>query len=149
MLVPRARELLVIEPPARPGESADFTHFDIPAADAAPRPDDLRVVYFLVAGLGDPYAGGEYVFQLIVPDDFPEKYDPDRLPLPANFLPQHPFNNGEMTIRDEALLPWPRTEAAVRKELHEYYATITAMDFHMGRIIAALILGGYVLKGPA
>ncbi|NBQ71241.1 MAG: hypothetical protein EBU46_21350, partial [Nitrosomonadaceae bacterium] len=44
---------------------------------AAPRPDDLRVVYFLVAGLGDPYAGGEYVFQLIVPDDFPAK--PPRL----------------------------------------------------------------------
>ena len=32
--------LHVPEPPARPGESADFTHFDIPAADAAPRPDE-------------------------------------------------------------------------------------------------------------
>ncbi len=65
-------------------------------------------------------------------------YDRDKIPLPKNFLPQHPFDNGEMTVRDEALLPWPRTEAAVRKELHEYYATITAMDFHMGRIIATL-----------
>ena len=65
-------------------------------------------------------------------------YDPEYVPLPKNFLPQHPFDNGEMTVRDEALLPWPRTEAAVRKELHEYYATITAMDFHMGRIIATL-----------
>jgi 2-oxoisovalerate dehydrogenase E1 component alpha subunit len=33
-------QLHVPEPPARPGESADFTHFDIPAADAAPRPDE-------------------------------------------------------------------------------------------------------------
>ena len=65
-------------------------------------------------------------------------YEREKIPLPKNFLPQHPFDNGEMTVRDEALLPWPRTEAAVRKELHEYYATITAMDFHMGRIIAAL-----------
>jgi ubiquitin-protein ligase len=44
---------------------------------AAPRPADMRVVYFLVAGLGDPYAGGEYIFQLIVPDEFPAK--PPRL----------------------------------------------------------------------
>ncbi len=65
-------------------------------------------------------------------------YDRDKIPLPRNFLPQHPFDNGEMTVRDEALLPWPRTPAAVRKELHEYYATITAMDHHMGRIVAAL-----------
>lgn len=65
-------------------------------------------------------------------------YQRDQIPLPKNYLPQHPFDNGEMTIRDEARLPWPRTESAVRKELHEYYATITAMDFHMGRIIATL-----------
>ena len=44
-------------------------------------------------------------------------YERDKIPLPKNFLPQHPFDNGDMTVRDEALLPWPRTEAAVRKEL--------------------------------
>ena len=32
--------LHVPEPPARPGEAADFTHFDIPAAGAQPRPDE-------------------------------------------------------------------------------------------------------------
>ncbi len=32
--------LHVPEPPARPGEAADFTHFDIPAVTAAMRPDE-------------------------------------------------------------------------------------------------------------
>lgn len=66
------------------------------------------------------------------------QYDRDRLPLPKNFLPVHPFNNGEMTVRDEQLLPWPRTEADVRQTLHGYYATITGLDFHIGRLLQAL-----------
>src|SRR6187549_3453966 len=51
----------------------------------------------------------------IVPDDFPIKYDPEKIPLPPNFLPQHPFDNGEMTIRDELLLPFPRPPAEVKR----------------------------------
>jgi len=31
------------------------------------------------------------------------QYDRAKIPLPANFLPVHPFDNGEMTIRDEQL----------------------------------------------
>ncbi len=74
----------------------------------------------------------------IVPDDFPENYDPDRLPLPANFLPQHPFDNGEMVIRDEVLLPWPRTPRDVRVMLAEYYRYITYLDMLIGRVIDAV-----------
>ncbi|MCE2862278.1 MAG: sulfatase-like hydrolase/transferase [Opitutaceae bacterium] len=74
----------------------------------------------------------------IVPDDFPEKYDPAALPLPPNFLPQHPFDNGEMTIRDEALLPWPRTSADIRGMLAEYYRYITYLDLLIGRVIDAV-----------
>jgi arylsulfatase A-like enzyme len=44
------------------------------------------------------------------PDDHRARYDPAKLPLPANFLPQLPFDNGEMVVRDERLAPWPRTE---------------------------------------
>jgi arylsulfatase A-like enzyme len=58
--------------------------------------------------------------------------------LPKNYLPQHPFDNGEMTVRDERLAPWPRTEPEVRRHLHEYYAAISGMDFHVGRLLAAL-----------
>jgi arylsulfatase A-like enzyme len=73
-----------------------------------------------------------------VPDDFPIRYTPDQIPLPPNFLPQHPFNNGEMSIRDEQLLPWPRTEENVRSFLAEYYRYISFLDEQIGRVLAAL-----------
>ena len=74
----------------------------------------------------------------IVPDDFPIRYTADQIPLPPNFLPQHPFNNGEMSIRDEQLLPWPRTEENVRSFLAEYYRYISFLDVQIGRVLAAL-----------
>ena len=55
--------------------------------------------------------------------------------LPANFLPQHPFNNGSLTIRDEQLAPWPRPEAMIREQLGEYYGLITHLDQQIGRIL--------------
>lgn len=67
-----------------------------------------------------------------------DQYVADRIPLPKNYRPVHPFDNGEMTVRDEKLLPWPRTEADVRRTLHEYFATITAMDYHIGRLLESL-----------
>jgi arylsulfatase A-like enzyme len=67
-----------------------------------------------------------------------DQYDPEQIPLPKNFLPVHPFDNGELVVRDEQLLPWPRTGSDVRRTLHEYYATVTALDFHIGRLIQAL-----------
>ncbi|MEP7271172.1 MAG: sulfatase-like hydrolase/transferase [Acidobacteriota bacterium] len=74
----------------------------------------------------------------IAPKEFRAQYDPAKLPLPKNFLPQHPFDNGEMTVRDELLAPWPRTPELVREHLADYYACITYLDFQVGRIIAAL-----------
>jgi arylsulfatase A-like enzyme len=66
------------------------------------------------------------------------EYQRDQIPLPKNYLPVHPFDNGEMTVRDEQLAPWPRTEAVVRKHLHDYYAVITGMDYHIGRLLDEL-----------
>ena len=43
-----------------------------------------------------------------------------------------------MTIRDELLLPWPRTETAVQRELADYYASIGHLDEQIGRILATL-----------
>lgn len=88
--------------------------------------------FFMYLAFGNPHD------PRVAAQKYLDLYQRDQIPLPKNFLPQHPFDNGEMTIRDEALLPWPRTEAAIRKELHEYYATITALDFHIGRLLAAL-----------
>ncbi|MCC6420961.1 MAG: sulfatase-like hydrolase/transferase [Gemmataceae bacterium] len=65
-------------------------------------------------------------------------YDRDKIPLPRNYQPFHPFNNGDLLIRDEQLAPWPRTEAVVRKHLHDYYGCISSLDHHIGRLLAVL-----------
>jgi arylsulfatase A-like enzyme len=74
----------------------------------------------------------------IVPDDFPVKYDVASIPLPPNFLPQHPFDNGEMVVRDEQLLKWPRPESDVKQMLSEYYRYISFLDVQVGRILDAV-----------
>ena len=74
----------------------------------------------------------------IVPDDFPVKYDPATMPAMANFMPVHPFNNGEMTVRDELLLPWPRKREAVSRMNADYYRYVSYLDFQVGRILDAL-----------
>ena len=79
----------------------------------------------------------------IVPADFPIQYDPASIPLPANYLPQHPFDNGEMVIRDEELLPWPRPEDKVRSMIAEYYRYISYLDAQIGRVLDALEASPY------
>jgi len=63
-------------------------------------------------------------------------YQREKIPLPRNYRPLHPFDNGEQLVRDELLADFPRTEAEVRKHLHDYYAVITALDGHIGRLLS-------------
>ncbi|MBL9130425.1 MAG: sulfatase-like hydrolase/transferase [Verrucomicrobiaceae bacterium] len=72
------------------------------------------------------------------PAGMKNRYDPAKMPLPANFAAKHPFDHGNIDGRDELLLPTPRTEDAVRKELAVYYAMITDLDAQLGRILDAL-----------
>jgi len=73
------------------------------------------------------------------PEPFAHFYYEHRPPTPANFLPQHPFNLGEwLTVRDENLAPWPRTEDVIREQLAEYYAMISGLDYQIGRILKKL-----------
>jgi arylsulfatase A-like enzyme len=74
----------------------------------------------------------------IAPKQFMDLYDPKKIPIPVRFKPLHSFNNGEMTVRDEMLAPFPRTEAIVQKHLADYYASVTCLDHHIGRIIDTL-----------
>jgi arylsulfatase A-like enzyme len=69
---------------------------------------------------------------------FHEMYQADTIKLSPSFMPLHPFNNGDMQVRDETLAPWPRTEQDTKKQLAEYYACITGLDYHIGRIFDAL-----------
>ena len=67
-----------------------------------------------------------------------DRYKAERPPLPPNFLPQHPFDNGFCVLRDENLAPWPRTEYVVREQLAEYWALVSHLDREVGRILDAL-----------
>ena len=57
-------------------------------------------------------------------------------------MPQHPFHNGWMVGRDEALAAWPRTPEVIREQLAEYYGMISHMDEQIGRILQALKASG-------
>lgn len=76
------------------------------------------------------------------PRDPPEshRFPPDRPlpPLPPNFLPQHPFDNGQLVLRDENLAPWPRPPEVIRQQLAEYYGLIEHLDHQIGRVLDAL-----------
>lgn len=76
------------------------------------------------------------------PQEFKAMYPPEQLPLPANFLPEHPFDNGEMKIRDEKLAPWPRTPEVVKEHLGDYYGMISQLDSQVGRLLEALQKNG-------
>ncbi|MBI5397788.1 MAG: sulfatase-like hydrolase/transferase [Verrucomicrobia bacterium] len=78
----------------------------------------------------------------IAPKPYHDKYNAAPPPLPPNFLPMHPFDNGEMAIRDEKLAPWPRTPEVIRQHLADYYAFIEYMDAQIGRIFDALQASG-------
>jgi arylsulfatase A-like enzyme len=72
------------------------------------------------------------------PMKYRQMYYKNRPPLPKNFKPQHPFDNGHMDGRDENLAPWPRTEDVIRDQLAEYYGLVTHLDEHIGRVTEAL-----------
>ena len=69
---------------------------------------------------------------------FANAYDATNISLPPNFLPEHPFNNGDLNVRDENLLPHPRTKEAIKKDIAAYYGMISELDEQIGRIISTL-----------
>ena len=72
------------------------------------------------------------------PAEYARLYDPARIPLPENYLPEHPFDNGDMVGRDEKLAPWPRTPEVVQQHLADYYAMISHLDSQVARVLGAL-----------
>ena len=78
----------------------------------------------------------------MAPEEYKAMYPPDKVTVPPNFMPEHPFDNGEMRIRDEALAPWPRTPEIVQEHLAAYYAMITEVDDQIGRVLDALSASG-------
>jgi len=110
----------------RPGE-----HVANAAIDFLGRRDKSRPFFMYLSG-AEPHD------PRVAPQAYLDRYDLDKIPLPPNFMPFHPFDNGELLIRDEKLAAWPRSEEEIRGHLRDYYAVITHMDEQFGRIFQAL-----------
>jgi arylsulfatase A-like enzyme len=74
----------------------------------------------------------------IMPKEYLDMYELNAIEIPENFKEEHPFDNGELRVRDELLAPFPRTKEIVRQHIRDYYAMITHLDAQIGRIIKAL-----------
>ncbi len=75
----------------------------------------------------------------------PEAYkvDPAGVSLPPNAQAMHPFDNGDMLVRDEQLEAMPRPADAVRQHLADYYGMIAHLDAAVGKIVATLEATGH------
>lgn len=76
------------------------------------------------------------------PKEYLDRYPQDKIEVPPNFLPEHPFDQGDYKVRDEVLAPFPRTREAVQLHRREYYSLITFMDEQIGRVLDALERSG-------
>jgi choline-sulfatase len=74
------------------------------------------------------------------PKEYVDRYPLDRIQMPENFLPEYPYAQAicGKQLRDEKLMPYPRTEYAVKVNRQEYFALITHMDDQIGKILQAL-----------
>jgi len=71
----------------------------------------------------------------------PPPLDAKQPPLPANWLPKHPFDNTDMSVRDEQAVSgvWRRRdEATIRNELGREFACSENIDLQIGRVLDRL-----------
>lgn len=92
--------------------------------------------FFMYAGFNEPHDPRQS------PREYLDKYPQAKIEIPPNYLPEHPFNEGDHMIRDELLAPFPRTKEAVRLHRSEYYALISYLDHQVGEILEALERSG-------
>lgn len=100
--------------------------------DMAAKPDP----FFLYVGFTSPHDPRQ------APKEFVDRYPAGKIAVPANYLPEHPFDQGDAKVRDELLAPFPRTREAVQLHRSEYYAHVTYLDHQVGRILDALEASG-------
>jgi choline-sulfatase len=102
------------------------------AADQIIRQAGRDAPFFMYVGFNSPHDPRQ------APKEFVDLYPKDRIRIPPNYLPEHPFDQGDHRGRDEVLAPFPRTREAVQLHRSEYYAHVTFLDAQIGRILEAL-----------
>jgi arylsulfatase A-like enzyme len=88
--------------------------------------------FFMYVGFNAPHDPRQ------APQKYLDLYPIDKIQVPPNFVPEHPFDQGEHRTRDELLAPFPRTPYDVQVHRREYYALISHLDSQIGRILNAL-----------
>ena len=73
-----------------------------------------------------------------MPEEFRRMYDPEKIPLPPNFMETIETNYPLMRHRDEQLAAYPRDPAEIRRNIAEYYGMISHLDHEIGRLLDAL-----------
>jgi len=73
-----------------------------------------------------------------MPQEFLDMYDPKDIEIGDSFMEMHPFDNGSLTVRDELIASFPRSESDIRHHVAEYYAMITHIDTEIGKVIDVL-----------
>lgn len=106
------------------------------AADQIVRQAGRDSPFFIYVGFNSPHDPRQ------APKEFVDLYPKERIQVPPNYLPEHPFDQGDHRGRDEVLAPFPRTREAVQVHRSEYYAHITYLDAQIGRILDALEKSG-------
>ncbi|WP_209329309.1 sulfatase-like hydrolase/transferase [Lunatimonas salinarum] len=118
--------------PIKKGYSTDVfaqTAIDFLTDHSKNQPDKPFFCYVAFTAPHDPYS----------PEVSYYNYYPDgTLPLPGNYMPHHPFEFDQLTVRDENLTGWPRRPEVIQMILSDYYALITHLDNQIGRIIQTL-----------
>lgn len=92
--------------------------------------------FFMYVGFNSPHDPRQSPIQYL------NRYPEDKIQIPPNYLPEHPFDQGDARIRDEVLAPFPRTKEAVQLHRREYYSLISFMDAQIGSILTALEASG-------
>lgn len=98
--------------------------------------DDSDKPFFLYVAYTSPHD------PKTAPEAFHNQYPADVIELPPNFMTEHPFDNGELQIRDEKLAATPRDLHEIRQHMADYNAMIAHQDLWMGKVLDALEVKG-------
>ena len=122
---------------ARAGES-EYIRYDRAIAEGVIRwlreesPTE-RKPWCLFVGFVTPH------FPLVVPDHYWNLYDPDALPLPVQYAPEHWSRHPvlELKRRQEAL-DVPFDEGTIRNAMRAYYGLVSFLDAQVGQVLETL-----------
>jgi arylsulfatase A-like enzyme len=96
---------------------------------SSPSSDEPYFVYAAFLAPHDPRT---------MPEELRSRYRPEDVELPPSFCGGHPFDNGDLHIRDEELAAFPRDPEEVKRHIAEYRAMIAHLDACIGRIVEAV-----------